>query len=64
MAWVIAVTDSLGHSQYDKAGRRTLETDANGNATGYAYDEAGPLLRVTEASGAVTGYTYDRNGNS
>ena len=36
MGRVVAVTDSLSHTmttQYDKAGRKTLETDANGNAT-------------------------------
>src|SRR5438034_6246003 len=48
---------------YDKNGRKTKETDANGNATSFKYDESGHVLTVTEANNAVTMYVYDKNGN-
>jgi RHS repeat-associated protein/uncharacterized delta-60 repeat protein len=48
---------------YDKAGRVSTSTDANGNVTTYEYDASGRRVAMRNALGQVTRYEYDANGN-
>jgi YD repeat-containing protein len=47
---------------YDALGRRTSETDANGDATYFAYDLAGRMTRLEDALGNVTEFAYNDRG--
>src|SRR6266849_5986626 len=61
-----SVTDWLGHSsftQFCKAGRKTLETDANGKETAFGYDEAGRLVCVIEARRPMRSNLYPYTPN-
>ncbi len=44
--------------EYDIAGNKIKETDANGNITRYTYDTWGNVTSVTDALGQVYTYTY------
>lgn len=44
--------------EYDHAGNKIKETDANGNITRYTYDENGNMLTVTDALNQVYNFTY------
>ena len=68
--------DALGHQvqkaeawsgdittyEYDDAGRKTAEHDANGNSRTWSYDINGRLIAHTDLSGNSTSYTYNTNG--
>ena len=44
--------------EYDAAGNKVKETDANGNATFYTYDNLGNVVAIRDALNQVTQYTY------
>ncbi|MGK0361683.1 MAG: RHS repeat-associated protein, partial [Bradymonadia bacterium] len=49
-------------SEYDDAGRKTVDIDALGNRTEYAYDLDGRERTVTDRRGGVNRYVYDAIG--
>jgi len=49
--------------EYDGAGRKINETDANNNITIYTYNDAGYVLIVTAGADVIQSYTYDLSGN-
>ena len=49
--------------EYDRAGNRVKQIDANGNATIYAFDLLDRLVKEEDAAGQVKEYTYDPVGN-
>lgn len=44
--------------EYDEAGNKIKQTDANGNVTRYTYDGNGNMLSRTNALGGTTTFTY------
>ncbi|MET3448207.1 LysM peptidoglycan-binding domain-containing protein [Ralstonia sp. 1138] len=63
-----AQIDAIWHQyattySYDAAGRRTSQTDANGNRTVFFYDNVGRLRYVVNAVGNVTENQYDALGH-
>ena len=48
--------------EYDDAGHKTLERDANGHVMTWRYDANGRLLSHTDLGGHQTDYTYNLNG--
>lgn len=62
----IKCTDVLNYSQtyaYDKAGRLTRLTYADGTFLSYEYDKRGRVARFTDETGLVSEFSYDREGN-
>lgn len=49
--------------EYDAAGNKIKETDANGNITKYTYDVKGNVLTVTDALNQTTSFTYSSDFN-
>lgn len=49
--------------EYDAAGNKIKETDANGNITRYTYDENGNMLTITDALNQVYSFTYTTDFN-
>ena len=47
---------------YDAAGRKTCETNANGEVVRYTYSAAGDLLALTDGKRQVTTWAYDTYG--
>lgn len=50
--------------EYDEAGNKIKETDANGNSTSYRYDAQGNVTMVTNALGHTWRYTYTSDFNN
>jgi RHS repeat-associated protein len=51
------------HFEYDAAGNKIKEKDANGNTTKYTYDENGNMLTITDALNQVYRFTYTTDYN-
>ncbi|MBX9782098.1 MAG: T9SS type A sorting domain-containing protein [Chitinophagaceae bacterium] len=49
--------------EYDAAGNKIKETDANGNITTYTYDGKGNMLTMTDALNQTVTYTYSSDFN-
>ena len=68
------IYDELGHLiqktsqnatttyEYDTAGHKIAERDANGNSNRWRYDENGRVAEHTNLGGHQTHYTYNNNG--
>jgi RHS repeat-associated protein len=54
-SWTFAATTYA----YDALGRRTSETDANGDTTTFGYDRVGNLLSLTDPENNETAWQYD-----
>jgi YD repeat-containing protein len=62
---LIAYTNQIGMSNYyayDAAGRKTYETNANGEILKYTNSAAGDLLSLTDGKNQTTHWTYDYFG--
>ena len=57
-----ATRDATTLTRYDRLGRRTGQTDAEGFVQSWAYDGLDNVTSRTNALGGVTSYTYDRRG--
>jgi len=64
-AGLVAYTNRLGFTNgfgLDKAGRKTSETNANGEVVGYSYNGAGDLLSLKDGKSHNTYWSYDPYG--
>jgi RHS repeat-associated protein len=62
---LIAYTNQIGSSNFfgcDAAGRKTSETNANGEVISYTYSAAGDLLTLTDGKNQTTTWAHDVNG--
>lgn len=50
--------------EFDDAGNKIKETDANGNITTFTYDSRGNMLTMTDAAGNTVSYTYTSDFNN
>lgn len=49
--------------EFDAAGNKIKETDANGNVTAFTYDSRGNMLTITDAMNNTVTYTYTTDYN-
>jgi RHS repeat-associated protein len=64
-AGVIAYTNQIGMSNffaYDAAGRKTFETNANGELIRYTNNPAGDLISLTDGKTQTTRWNFDQYG--
>jgi RHS repeat-associated protein len=62
---LVAYTNQIGSSNffaYDEAGRKTIETNANGEILLYTNNAAGGLLSLTDGKSQTTRWNYDEYG--
>ncbi|MBD3316819.1 MAG: PKD domain-containing protein, partial [Chitinivibrionales bacterium] len=55
--------NTFTQTSYDLRGRKTAETDENGNTTNYEYDALGRNTRIIDPLGNATRYAFDAQGN-